>query len=267
MGQTELSIFVILATIIIVFVVYYYKRKLVYEQDKNNLTKQHQQDILNTKLEIQVQTMADIGREVHDSVVQHLAHASILANQIAEEKNYPTIHTETTTIAEILNGSIEEIRRLSKSLTNPDAEIKSLTELVAYECKRIEAIKVCTVDYSTNEETLILSSMIKNFILRIIQEFMQNSLKHSSCKKIKIMLDFSPKGLTIGAMDDGQGFDINEYLANNNTGIGIEIGIGIANIKKRVELLGGEVTLKSEINKGTFLNLHIPASNLGILKE
>ena len=70
MGETEYKIFIVLATLIllvfiggiITFVVQYHKRKLLHEKEKTTMNEQHRQQLLETRLEIQSQTMQDIGR-------------------------------------------------------------------------------------------------------------------------------------------------------------------------------------------------------------
>jgi signal transduction histidine kinase len=264
MGQAEYKIFIILATLIllvfiggiVVFIVQYHKRKIIHEKEMAILNEQHIQDLLNTKLEIQVQTMEDIGREIHDNIGQHLTLASIYANQIAFEDIYPKINRQVASISTILNESLAELRKLSKNLTNTTAEYTELKDLINNECQRVNALNICNVKYNYTDTNFRISATIKNFILRIIQEFLQNSLKHANCKNISLDFQYSDSGLSILAQDDGKGFSIDTYGANPSK------GIGLPNMKKRAELIGAEFSFKSIENEGTSLNLFIPAKKL-----
>ena len=89
---------------------------------------------------------------------------------------------------------------------------------------------------------------VKRSLLRVMQEFIQNSLKHSSCNSIKIHLQEGTDGLRISATDDGKGFAIAQLTPK---------GIGLNNMKRRVDLIGGQFNLQSEPGKGTTLNLFI----------
>jgi signal transduction histidine kinase len=89
----------------------------------------------------------------------------------------------------------------------------------------------------------------KNFLLRIIQEFIQNSLKHSGCEKITVTLNHTESGLMIMVSDDGKGFDLHTIKSE---------GIGLSNMERRIKIIGGTFDLQSQPGKGTVLNLYIP---------
>ena len=86
-------------------------------------------------------------------------------------------------------------------------------------------------------------------MLRITQEFIQNSIKHAQCKKIKVNFNIDEKSIYLTLEDDGIGFVLNQTLNK---------GIGLSNMKKRTEILGGEFILKSEHYRGTSLQIILP---------
>lgn len=261
MGQTEYKIFIVLATLIllvfingiILFVVQYRKRKLLHEQEKLFINEQHQKDILHTRIEIQSQTMQDIGREIHDNVGQRLTLAAIYTNQLSFENQYPHIQERIAEVGKIINESLTELRSLSKNLTNSNTDATELKALIENECERVNALNICKASCRFNRNDYHTSATVKNFILRIVQEFMQNSLKHSACRHIDISFNYTDGGLNIIAADDGIGFDI------QNTA---KTGIGISNMKKRAELIGAEFSIISSAGDGTVLNLFIPSDKL-----
>ena len=262
MGQTEYEIFIVLATLIllvfiggiVLFVIQYHKKKLLYEREKEVINEQHARELLHTKLEIQLQTMQDISREIHDNVGQQLTLASIYANQIAFDKHYPDINDKISSIGQIINESLADLRSLSKNLKNANAEIAKLEVLIQNLCNRMNALEVCKVDYKFNEHSFRISTTIKNFILRIVQEFLHNSLKHANCKNILINFDYRDSGLFVQVKDDGVGFNIGTVDRNQ--------GIGLSNMQKRAELIGAEFSMKSKLSEGTELTLFIPVDKL-----
>ena len=81
----------------------------------------------------------------------------------------------------------------------------------------------------------------KKIVLRIVQEFLQNSLRHAQCTDITVILQYADSTLKIIAKDDGVGFDT----------VGAFYGIGLENMRKRAELIGAQFYLASRLNEGT----------------
>lgn len=266
MWETELIKFIVLASVmllifiwgIIVFIFKYQKRKLMYEKEKAAQDERHVREMLFTKLEIQQNTMRDIGREIHDNVGQRLTLAAMYMYQLEYEQKETKTGERISVVSNIINESMEELRNLSKSLTNANAEKWELHELVDNECKRVNALNICKVTYSFNTDSIIAPPTVKSFLHRIIQEFFQNSLKHARCKNISLDFNLSAAGLSVRLADDGIGFDICTYLENSNK------GIGLSNMKKRAEFLGIEYTLESAAGGGTTVNLLIPVNKLNV---
>jgi len=94
--------------------------------------------------------------------------------------------------------------------------------------------------------------MVKNFVLRIVQEAFQNSLKHSSCTRIDLCVSYANDGLTIKINDDGNGFEQH----------GTYEGIGLQNMNKRASLIGAEYSLESKTGEGVCISLFIPSKKL-----
>jgi signal transduction histidine kinase len=240
----------------VIFIIQYRRRKMVYEQEKTLLNEQHVQEILNTRLEIQYQTMQDIGREIHDNIGQKLTLASIYANKMTYENKYPGQQEQIAAIGSILTESIDELRKLSRSLTNAHTDMDELKTLIETECNRINDLNICHIHFSCAQTGYNISTTLKNFILRIVQEFFQNSLKHARCKNIYLGFSRDERGLRIEISDDGAGFDMNGHAARESKGIGLQ------NMKKRAELIGAEFDFSSTPNKGTSLSLFIPDNKL-----
>lgn len=208
---------------------------------------QHQQELLSTQLEIQSQTMQHIGREIHDNIGQKLTLASLYTQQLAYENKAPQINENIENISAIINQSLSELRALSKNLTDNTIDSNSITVLLEEEFQKIADLKVCQVNFSSDATHLVLPYQTKSVLLRIVQEFLQNSIKYSKCKNIVGLLSKNEEAITLSIADDGIGFDVTKKSE----------GIGLSNIKKRTEIIGGTSTLKST-TQGTHLLISIP---------
>ncbi len=257
MQQTETIIFIIVANIlllvlivgVILFILQYKKRKVEHENEKTMIAEHHTQQLLSTQLEMQTQTMQHIGREIHDNVGQKLTLASLYTQQLAYENKAPHINDKIESISSIINESLSELRQLSKSLTDDTINDNTINELLQQECDNVNNLKKALVTFSNNKKNIVLPYQTKSILVRIVQEFLQNSLKHANCKNIHISLNENEHKLQLLLQDDGRGFDTNAVAHK---------GIGLSNIKKRVEMIGGKFALESELDKGTKLTIEIP---------
>ena len=260
MGKAEITIFIVLVNVIllilitgiVIFVFQYRKRKMLYEKEKAATEKQHKLDLLNNQLRVQQQTMQFIGSEIHDSVAQKLTLASIYSQKLEFENKHPGILDSIGKISSIINDSLSELRELAKTLTNSDIQYTGFDELLRTEQRQVNDAGICKVQLQ-GDFRREMSITVKSFLLRVIQEFIQNSLKHSGCNTINITVADLPQGLSVVVSDNGGGFDIDQVQSN---------GIGLGNMKRRIHLIGGTFNLQSGKERGTVLELFIDNKNL-----
>jgi signal transduction histidine kinase len=210
----------------------------------------HRQEMLEARLEIQQQTMQYIGREIHDNIGQQLTLAALYTQQLDYENKAPQVKLKIENISNIINQSLAELRQLSKSLTDDTIATNSIVALLEKECEKVNELKQCGCVLHCDLPGAELSYQTKNILLRIVQEFIQNSLKHASCKNIGVGIRHSGGLVHLTMQDDGTGFD----TATENTN-----GIGIRNMKKRAGLIGGTFDLQSSPH-GTSATIEIPLS-------
>ncbi|TRX36250.1 sensor histidine kinase [Flavobacterium restrictum] len=209
---------------------------------------QHKFQLNVVQIEMQQQTMQHIGREIHDNIGQKLTLASLYTQQLGYENKAPQINDKIENISSIINQSLNDLRQLSKSLTDNAIKINTLYDLLELECKKWHEIKNCEMNLESNSKSIILPYQTKSVLLRISQEFIQNSIKHSGCKNINITLNTVNNKLQLCLQDDGKGFDVNITYD----------GIGLKNIKKRIEIIDGSSILESHEKTGTKLLIDIP---------
>ncbi|CAD7802693.1 Sensor protein VraS [Chryseobacterium aquaeductus] len=255
MGKTELFLTIILFNIFFVFFIVavtvyirkYKNRKVEYLGEIKIKNEIHQRELLATQLEIQQTTMQQIGREIHDNVGQKLTLVSLYTQQLLYENKAPEASERIDQISHIINQSLQDLRNLSKTLTDDNISQKEIVALIEEEVDITNAIKKCSVSFEHNFKDLDLDFMHKNVLLRITQEFIQNSIKHSQCKNIFIKLNTSENNLwELTLNDDGVGFDTSANLSK---------GIGLTNMKNRAKIIGAEFSLESKKDSGTTLSI------------
>lgn len=202
-----------------------------------------------TKFEIQQQTMDNIGKEIHDNIGQKLTLASIYMQQLEHENNQTDTKEGIQNISGILNETLWEMRELTKSLTHNSISEQLIYDLIQKECERVEKLKIIKVKFLCYDKKLILDTEIKTILVRIVQEFIQNSIKHSECETISIVMHSLKQKATLVLTDDGIGFNLDYNYSN---------GMGLKNMEKRVKMILGTFAIESKINVGTKITITLP---------
>lgn len=217
------------------------------EKEKEITAIAHKQELFTTQKEIQQETIEHIGREIHDNIGQKLTLASLYTQQLEFENKAPQVNNTIENISTIINESITELRELSKSLVANAIDTNTINQLIEKECEKIKSLKKCNVTYHSNAIAIQLKYQEKSILIRIVQEFINNSIKHSKCQNIFVELLSKDDNIVLSLKDDGIGF---------NTGME-QTGQGITNIKKRTALIGGKMELKSDKENGTQLIIRL----------
>ncbi|SIT22487.1 Histidine kinase-, DNA gyrase B-, and HSP90-like ATPase [Chryseobacterium ureilyticum] len=255
MGKTELLItfisfnifFLMFVIAVFIYIRNYRQRKKEYLNEIEMKNELHQRELLSTQLEIQQATMQQIGRELHDNIGQKLTLVSLYVQQMLYENKVPEAVERIDQVSQIINQSLQDLRSLSKTLTDDNISQKEIVTLIQEEVDNTNSLKKCLVSFEHNFDQLDLSFVHKNLLLRITQEFIQNSIKHSHCKNIFISLNTSEHILwELKIRDDGAGFDTNNTKSN---------GIGLTNMKNRAKIIGADFSLESEKNTGTQVSI------------
>lgn len=249
MDKAQVIFFLVISTIvllcfiggIIYFIFSFKNRRKVHLIEKEELINKHKNEILQAQLEVQQQTMDYIGREIHDNVGQKLTLASLLSQQL----HLSTKDNRINNIIQAVNEGLQDLRSLSKSLTSTSLQESSFLELLEIEAKNVELLKKQNFILNASPEFIITSPQTKLILIRIVQEFIQNSLKHSHCKNITITLSKTNETLKIKLQDDGIGFNTSEKPA----------GIGLSNMQKRAAIINADFQITSSPKNGTSVTL------------
>jgi signal transduction histidine kinase len=216
------------------------------ELEKNlaeeRLKKQH--EITAAAIIAQEQEKEDLGKELHDNINQILATTKLYIEYALA--NGEMRDSLLTSAKEFVSAAVTELRNLSKSLLPPSLGevglVMALDELV-------ESIRtVNKFNLYTNWEELdesLLNEKLKLTIFRILQEQLNNIIKHADAKNAWIKIKTKNKRLMVDIEDDGVGFSTKDKRS----------GVGLKNITSRAGLHNGSMHLKSEPGKGCKLSL------------
>ncbi len=243
-----IAVLIIVTALIIIFFIVFQKRKNKLLLDKIEREKVFQEEISNTQIEIQEQTLKNIGQELHDNIGQLLSVAnmqmSIMNMQVQE-----SIKEQFTETKNVVKESLSELRALSKSLNSDVIVNRGFQKSVENEVARLNKLQLLSADLEiTGDETTFTNSKDSIILFRIIQEFISNTVKYASAASLMVKLDYQEQQLIIHIEDDGKGFDI----------ASAEKGAGLLNMKSRADLIHAAFNLRSEIKEGTSLQINYP---------
>ena len=231
-----------MVSFIIIMVIYHRQRQIQNQQKVESMKSAYENTILNVEKEIREDVLSHVGRELHDNVGQLLSLAKLNLSSSKIEK----VHEGKVLINEI----IREVRAISKTLNLDWVESITLEEFIKKELAKLESTEFCKVAFQNNGNPLQLNKEKKLVLIRIIQECLNNAIKHAQPSLIEINVDSDNTKSEISIKDNGKGFDV-----NNNSN-----GSGMYNLKNRMNTIGGELFIHSGIGKGTEIKLILPQS-------
>ena len=213
-------------------------------------------------IEAQEDERKRVAREIHDGPAQSISNAVIKA-EICErliDKNVEDAKNELQNLKKVMRDSLQEVRKIIYNL-RPMAldDLGLLPTLERYVISFKETTGIDVVLKCKGIDN-ILKPAISLTVFRIVQEALNNILKHSKSPDASIILERINNKLSIIIYDSGVGFNTK---AANVTTSDLTGGFGLFSMKERVALLEGEFDLVSEEGKGTKIKILIPLIDEG----
>lgn len=236
--------FLLLGGIIVAFVVDFRKKQVRNIRETLRMQQAFQQQLLQSQIETQEATFDALGKELHDNVCQLLNSARMLIG--VSQRTAPAESNTLELAGNTISTAINEIRGLAKTLNKEWLQQFNLYENLAMEIKRINAGG--NLEVRLQHDAVIPFDADKQLLLfRIVQEAVQNAVKHAAARHIDIAMHCSGEQLEVQVADDGGGI----------TDAQNQKGLGMMNMQQRVQLLGGQIEWRGN-DKGTTVFIHLP---------
>ncbi len=203
-----------------------------------------------------------IAAELHDSIGQSLA---IIKNQaVFSSQTANDLESAKEQFERISNQSaqaISEVREISYNLRPYLLDRLGLTKAVKSMLNKISEVGAMDVSSEIDDVDGIFPAETEMSIYRILQESLNNILKHSEASEAKVSMVKNDRIVTIRIEDNGRGFDSRQARSDiHSTRAGEKLGFGLLGMAERIKMLGGTQTIESETGKGTTIkiNLKVP---------
>lgn len=241
-------VLILLLTVFITVIIYRYQQKQnTYFKNIETLKSSYENALLQAQLEIQEQTFQNISREIHDNIGQKLTLAKLHLNTLDHQDQEKTI-AQVQDSVNIIGETINELSDLSHSMSSEIILNNGIVKALDYEKSQLEKSGLFNIHFTTTGNQVYLDNNTELVLFRIVQEVLNNIVKHAAASAITMHLHYDEVYLSIEINDNGRGFDLNKKTP----------GTGLQNIHKRTLLLNGKLEINSFENTGTEVKIKIP---------
>lgn len=236
-------VFILLVIVLILF--FYFSRKKIIKKEieKKNLQISYQKELLHSVILTQESERRRIAQDLHDDISSKLNVVSLNAHLLSsknisdEEKNEISAN-----IIDLTLKALESSRSIAHDLSPPVLEKFGLHAGIKELVSEYNSTKKIIVEYSNQLNFSKVNQDNQTHIFRILQELLNNSVKHGKASNATIKFTGAENDILFYYSDNGIGFN----YKNSN----LKKGLGLSNIESRVDFLGGNLQIKSNLKEG-----------------
>lgn len=213
------------------------------EQKITAMLKEKEFELLKASVDGQEKERKRIAEELHDSIGGNLAAIKL---QLSNQKN----GNEVDGLLQQVDDTYQQVRNLSHDLVPEKFTNSGFTELVSGYLKQFDVPGKTSVSFQSYPKEAIneLDTALKVELFKVVQELMTNAQKHSGASKIEVQLSQMDGLLKLLFEDNGKGFAL-ETLKD---------GMGFRNIRERLSIYDGSVSIDSSPSRGVVVDIEIP---------
>ena len=241
---------IILIGFIAVILLLYQKKQNLFNVKLEGIKANYDKELLKTQLEIQEYTFQYISREIHDNIGQFISLAKLHLNTLEIKENAAATQRVDDAV-ELLTRALDELRDLSRSLSSEIIRNGGLTKAIEQLVAQLQKLAIGEVVYEISGDYQFLDEQKEIFILRILQEAINNVIRHSRATHIKILLTYENNSLILTIRDDGVGFNTTIIHDQKNTS-------GLSNMMKRANMIDAVFHIESAVKNGTEITIVVP---------
>lgn len=208
--------------------------------------KQAQRELMNAIITTEENERRRISHDLHDSLGQELnalkMHIEMLIIINEQDDDFSSVLNASK---EIVAGSIINLKSIARNLLPPALNVGDLSFAIIDMINKVTS----SIEFELDLPDVVnmITKEVQTSIYRVIQEFVNNSIKYSKCSTIRISIKQMANKLKVAISDNGIGFAMND----------LHVGNGISNIKSRLNILNASYNYESIEARGSFLNFEI----------
>lgn len=246
-----LVMFLLALSVVIFFLIY--QRKLLHQQEeKNALESAFQKELIRAGVRAQEEDRSRMAKDLHDSIGGSLTATKMLLGHLQQDmapEQFATFHQKAL---EALDQNLQDIRTIINDLLPHSLESQGLVVATRQLCKQLEELRNMTVVLTCNDPVRFDLDREKA-LFRILQELINNALKHSQANEINLNFDFHPDKVLIDYRENGPGFDP-ELLREK----GKKTSLGLKSMASRMTYLQGHLDQYTAPGQGYAVHIDVP---------
>lgn len=247
-----------MAFFVITFVMYYQKKRFEEEKRISDIEKNYNRLLLDTALNSEETERRRIAQDLHDDIGTMLSLTKLSLNQLSklvgnsgDEKEESIMKKSQSLVEE----TILHVRRITRDLVPTTLERFGLMEAIEEFIHKLEEDNNLVIAFQSNtEEFPRQGQKLELTLYRIMQELVNNAIKHASCTKIDIVLEIDEEMIGLRVTDNGVGFDPEKIKESNLA------GLGLLGIESRLAIVNGTVQYEQPAKGGSSAIARIPVN-------
>jgi signal transduction histidine kinase len=222
----------------------------VREESQDREPADEERDTIRRLIEAVEAERTRIARELHDDINQRVALLVVTLEEIEGDLTESGPKTQISQVRQHLFDLANDIQSLSHQLRSSQLEYLGLVAAARSLCRELSKRNKVEITFSAEGVVGELPSQISLCLYRVLQEALQNALKHSGAQRFGVDLRETSTEIQLRVSDNGCGFDQNTAAHNR--------GIGLVSMRERMRLVDGILTIQSARNQGTTVQATIP---------
>ena len=244
---TAIFLLLFMAVALVVFFRFARKKILAQELEKSAMKLANQKRVFQATIETQEEERNRIAQDLHDDISAKLNVVNLHANMLMEGKlSQEESQTALSNIIGVTNRVLNSSRQIAHNLLPPILEKFGLFAALEELMEEFSTTKKLIITYDINYE-IALNKKQELHLFRIMQELLNNSIKHGKATRAFVEIKEDLDTLQINYTDNGIGFQVKQALRQN--------GLGLKNIKSRLAMLDGHLNIKSQQGKGASFHI------------
>jgi len=243
----------LLVAFLVSFVYFYQRRHFAFLREKQQIQSLFQEELLKTRLEIQEETFRTISEEIHDNIGQTLSFIKLnlnTMNPVLPERQEGKWQESKELLAKV----IQDLRSLSRTLNTDFIQDIGLVSAIRQQLGLLERTGLYRIELEVSGEKWVLAPSKELVVYRVIQELLNNIVRHADASFIRVSILFDLHLMTVVIADDGKGFEPEKLVVQDVP------GLGLRNIMNRISLIGGTATIDSAAGAGCRITIRLPQS-------